>query len=362
MSANAYGKDNPPEDPPSQGKYNFRRVELLHKVMEQNRDGDKAIWFNEYGWNASPPTIPADRLPWGRVTSEEQAEYTVRGIEYAREHWPWAGVFTIWYLRQVGDIQPTQSEYYFQLVSPDFVPGAAFREVREIAHRQDHVAMPGEWGPLSPPVQARAGWELRLSPAVPGGVYVAPSSAISSDDTLEVSFQGTDVKLMLVPNAAAAAPSETGGLMAARYYVTIDGSSDDVSGALPRDNTGRAYIEIPADGQATEVVLAHGLGAEFPTGLHTLRLSVLLLDQEVELSGGGGRVAAPTRPLQRVNLPGIGAIRVEANRSYVLFTVMTLLLLAGIAVEAWALWRSRPSPQLAPAPRPVIRGESARGR
>ena len=38
MAANAYGTTYPPEDPPSPDKLNFRRVELLHAVMEKNGD------------------------------------------------------------------------------------------------------------------------------------------------------------------------------------------------------------------------------------------------------------------------------------------------------------------------------------
>ena len=87
------------------------------------------MWFNEYGWNASPPNISQDKLTWGRVTDQEQADYTVRGIEYAKANWPWAGAFTIWYLRQVGDILPSASEYYFGLVNPDFVPSQTYNAV-----------------------------------------------------------------------------------------------------------------------------------------------------------------------------------------------------------------------------------------
>ncbi len=103
MSANAYGTQYPPEDPPSTQRLNFRRVELLHNVMVKNGDDKKSVWFNEYGWNDSPSNVTPQ--PWSSVTEDQQADYTVRGIAYARANWPWAGVFTIWYLRQVGDIR-----------------------------------------------------------------------------------------------------------------------------------------------------------------------------------------------------------------------------------------------------------------
>ncbi|HET6313255.1 MAG TPA: cellulase family glycosylhydrolase [Chloroflexia bacterium] len=335
MSANAYGKEFPPEDPPSRDKLNFRRVELLREVMERNGDGSKAVWFNEYGWNSSPAdgTVDEKTVRWGRVTSEQQAEYTVRGIEYAREHWPWAGVFTIWYLRQVGDISETNSEYYFGLVSFDFVVGDTYKAVQKAVQASEHVAMPGQWGPASAPVQASTNWRLKLSPAVPGGMYVAPTTI---GDTLDMQFRGTDVKLMLVPPAGTDVISGTA--INARYYVTVDGSSDNVASDLPRDASGQAYIEVPGSGQATEVTLARGLGASFRTGQHNLQIKV---GQDERAAGGRSEktagLHAPAR--QYVDLPGIGAVTVEAHSSYWLFGAVALLLLASIAFCAWALTR-----------------------
>ncbi len=131
MSANAYGLEFPPTADPDPEVLNFRRVELLHEVMERNGDTDKAVWFNEYGWNASPADMPADKLIWRRVTEEQQAEWTVEGVRYGRSNWPWAGVFCIWYLRQVGDIPATSSEYYFRMIDPEFTPRLVYQEVKK---------------------------------------------------------------------------------------------------------------------------------------------------------------------------------------------------------------------------------------
>ena len=130
MSANAYGLEYPPTAEPDPDVLNFRRVELLREVMERNGDTNKAIWFNEYGWNASPADMPADKLIWRRVKEEEQAEWTVEGVKYGRSNWPWAGVFCIWYLRQVGDIPPSSSEYYFRMIDPEFTPRLVYNEVK----------------------------------------------------------------------------------------------------------------------------------------------------------------------------------------------------------------------------------------
>lgn len=131
MSANAYGLEFPPDADPDPEVLNFRRVELLREVMERNGDTEKAVWFNEYGWNASPADMPAEKLIWRRVTEEQQAEWTVEGVKYGRSNWPWAGVFCIWYLRQVGNFPPTSSEYYFRMVDTEFTPRLVYNEVKE---------------------------------------------------------------------------------------------------------------------------------------------------------------------------------------------------------------------------------------
>ena len=135
-SANAFGLGFPPEDPPDKDVLNFRRVELSRAIMEANGDGGKPIWFNEYGWNASPEDFPSHLLVWSRVDEEVQAEWTVQGVEYARENWPWAGVFCIWFfLRQYADVDPGESEYYFRMVDPDFTPRPVYRAVARAASK-----------------------------------------------------------------------------------------------------------------------------------------------------------------------------------------------------------------------------------
>jgi hypothetical protein len=340
MAANAYGTTFPPEDEPAEGKLNFRRVELLHNVMVKNGDENKSVWFNEYGWNASPPEITV--LPWGRVTAEQQGDYTVRGIRYAREHWPWAGVFTIWYLRQVGDISPTQSEYYFALETPEFLNQPAYRAIQKEAAAMDRVAMPGSWGPLSPPVFADARWRIGIGDDAPGGMYLYPSTLGIS---LNMQFTGTDVSVLLVPPDSTNTITPT---IQARYYVSIDGSSRFVSSDLPRDASGAAYIDVPSVGKPAEIVIARGINSEFRTGQHTLTINVTS-DPSGDRVPMGGRTYAPV--VQRPDLPAIGAITVSANRSYIVFSLLTLGLLAGFAYLVWSLRKPPPAPEQAAAGR-----------
>ena len=133
LSSNAFGLDRPPEDPPGPDTLNFRRVELQREIMERYGDAAKPVWINEYGWNAAPASFPEEHLTWERVTEEQQAEYTVQGIAWARAHWPWLGVVNIWYFRQVGDIPPDRPTYYFALVDPEFNPRPVYEALRNAA-------------------------------------------------------------------------------------------------------------------------------------------------------------------------------------------------------------------------------------
>ena len=138
-SANAYGLEYPPEDPPDPQKLNFRRVELLRQVMERHGDAGKAVWFNEFGWNASPPDMAPEKLIWRRVTPEEQARYTIDAYRYATEHYPWAGVICMWYFRQVGDIPRERSDYFFRIVNVDFSPTPLYLALKDEAKRLREV-------------------------------------------------------------------------------------------------------------------------------------------------------------------------------------------------------------------------------
>ncbi|MBI3970137.1 MAG: cellulase family glycosylhydrolase [Chloroflexi bacterium] len=133
LSANAYGMDRSPLEAPSRTVLNFRRVELLRQVMDKHGDAHKAIWFNEYGWNAAPKDMTREELIWQRVGEKQQADWTVEGVQYARRNWPWAGVFCTWYFRQVGDVPPTKAEYYFRLIDPDFTPRPVYHAVKQAA-------------------------------------------------------------------------------------------------------------------------------------------------------------------------------------------------------------------------------------
>lgn len=258
LSANAFGLGSPPDAPPNPGTLNFQRVLLERAVMEKFDDAAKAIWILEYGWNAAPESFPDSRLIWGRVTEEQQAQYTTRGIALARENWAWAGVFSIWFFRQVGDIPPTNPEYYFRMVDADFAPRPVYFGVSEAA-KAERVAGPGEYEETNPALTLRGDWLYQVDANAYGSQYVSARETISytpSNNTATLRFDGTALDVV--------ARREPG---AGRFFVALDGKS--VAG-LPRAENGESFIELASGQPEWRTVIS--VARNLVRGEHTVEL------------------------------------------------------------------------------------------
>ncbi len=220
-SANAYGLDHPPDAAPDPKVLNFRRVELLRDIMVKNGDTAKPIWFDEYGWNASPETLTeAEKNYWRHVTPQQQAQWTVDGIEYARKNWPWAGVISIWYFRQVGDIPPEKAEYYFAMVNPDFSTQPVYDAVKADALKfAGPIAQP-EPTVANPKPTARSVAPATQTPPPPTAVPSAtpqpapPTATNQQEATATATATATVPALPTSPPTQAATPSASATIAA----------------------------------------------------------------------------------------------------------------------------------------------------
>jgi hypothetical protein len=263
-SANAFGLQFPPDDPPDPDVLNFQRVVLHREIMERYGDAAKAVWFNEYGWNASPEDMSPERLIWQRVSEQEQSDYTLRGIQKARDEWPWAGVFMIWYFRQVGNIPPDDPEYYFRMVDPDFTPRQVYLAVQDAAQQLQEAGQ-GVVQEMNAAAQHYGAWE-QVTRSEAGG-----QSALRSDtpgDSVTLSFRGQSVDLI----------TRTGP-DGARLVVTLDGRA--VSG-LARDETGQSYVSLYSKAEKNGAAIP--LVRDSSLGSHTLRITV---SQSTDLESTG---------------------------------------------------------------------------
>jgi hypothetical protein len=223
---------------------NFSRPMLLREIMVRNGDSSKSIWISELGWNALPPDFPTEPR-YGRVNDQQQARYTVRGLQRIRQEWPWVGVVNLWYLRQPGNWQPSQQEYYFRMVDPDFTIHPVYDAVAayiggattlERGYRQDNTSN----------LTYTGGWTVKTDSRASAGSYhlsQATGAAIS------FTFSGTDLDMVTRKGPDAGA-----------FLVSIDEmpASDQ---QLPRDAAGMAVLDLYSPDETWQAVvpLAHGL-------------------------------------------------------------------------------------------------------
>lgn len=112
---------------------NLARVVLLREVMVRNGDAAKPIWAGEYGWVALPPNWQGNPSPWGNVSEETQARYTVQGMQRAHVEWPWLPMVGLWHFYWPSD-NPDDPTEYFGIVDENFAPRPVLTAMRELMH------------------------------------------------------------------------------------------------------------------------------------------------------------------------------------------------------------------------------------
>ena len=124
------GYGSPPEAEPLSNpafphpSFYFRRIEQLRGIMEANGDGAKQVWLLEFGWTTD--RVNPDRAFYA-VTPEQQAEYVVRGLQYARDTWsPWIGVTFLWSLTIDPNWTEQSEQYWWSVTNPDGSPRPAY--------------------------------------------------------------------------------------------------------------------------------------------------------------------------------------------------------------------------------------------
>lgn len=123
LAAHAYGGKAPFDQRPDPARVNFRRVELLRRVMERNGDGAKRIYVTEAGWNDHPRWINAVR-PAERIT------YTLEACRWS-ESQDWLAVLAFWQFRMPWG--GSSASVYYNFVGVDFTPRPIYYEVQGYA-------------------------------------------------------------------------------------------------------------------------------------------------------------------------------------------------------------------------------------
>jgi hypothetical protein len=131
MSAHPSGFSNPPDCTPAtpycslSGGFNtddsffaFTRVSEYHDIMVQNNDGNKQIWFSEYGY-CSNPTPPPGYEYCAYVTEDQQAQFLQQAMTMARNT-PYVGAMFVWNLNFQMSVPQSDEKWGFGVVRADY--------------------------------------------------------------------------------------------------------------------------------------------------------------------------------------------------------------------------------------------------
>jgi GH35 family endo-1,4-beta-xylanase len=125
LAAHPYAFAHPPDDPRgTDAGLNFRRMGDLREIMITNGDAAKPVWITEFGY---PTETPPEQAAL-RVGEPEQAHWTARAYEIAREEMPYVQMFTVWNLTRQAPAQNDQAGY--SLIRADGSPKPAYAAVR----------------------------------------------------------------------------------------------------------------------------------------------------------------------------------------------------------------------------------------
>lgn len=112
--------DAPPDHPNDGNIWWFTHFPAVLNVMRQYGDGNKPVWFTEFGWSAhaNRPGI----ANWQRgVTPDQQADYAVRAFQYARANYPNVKAM-FWYKERAQPGGKDLHEEGYALLNPNLTP------------------------------------------------------------------------------------------------------------------------------------------------------------------------------------------------------------------------------------------------
>ena len=141
LGAHPEGYANPPEETmanhtqpnfSNHPSFFFRRMEDYRAIMVQAGDGAKKIWATETGYDSNPKAPAGYEYARG-LSEQQQADYLVRSIKYARANWPWMGVMFIWNLNFQAVVPQTDEKWGFGVLRSDYSPRPAYTALQQMS-------------------------------------------------------------------------------------------------------------------------------------------------------------------------------------------------------------------------------------
>ena len=133
MGAHPPGYNNAPDQPfgadrgegwNGHNSFYFLRFTDYRRIMEEHGDGDKPIWFTEFGWST---TNQSEGYGYGKDnTEEDQAKFLLGAFELIRRDYPYVTHMFVWNLNFQMVVGPEDEKYPFGLLRSDGSPRPGF--------------------------------------------------------------------------------------------------------------------------------------------------------------------------------------------------------------------------------------------
>jgi beta-xylosidase len=120
--------DQPPETPDNGSTWRLTHVTAVRNLMVHNGDGDKEIWFTEFGWSSHSNSHGI--ADWQRgVTRAQQADYLIRTLKLVSSRYSYV-THVFWYTDRDGTADDAQNANY-GLLTADSAPKPAYTALRD---------------------------------------------------------------------------------------------------------------------------------------------------------------------------------------------------------------------------------------
>jgi hypothetical protein len=230
------------------------RAILVREVMVAHGEGNKAIWFTQWGWNAQLPEWKGRQSIWGSVSEAVQAGYTTEFVQRVAQEWQWVGAMFVRTLQPKAET--TDPQWGFSLLDQKGNPRPVYDALTQAVSVAENSPR-GEW--------AAAGYGLSkylglgktpnygpnpLATYTQGWRYSELGADIPQTDDPHMTFHfGGDALALIVRR----------GDYRAYLYITIDGKPVNL---LPRE-AGSSYLILTSPDSAPRIdtlEVANGLG------------------------------------------------------------------------------------------------------
>jgi hypothetical protein len=117
-----------PSDATAKRAYSFRHAEDMRAIMVKSGDAAKQVAIMEMGWTTD--NRANSPYAWFAVSAEQQGDYLVKAIQYARQNWSqWVGPMVVLYIPDP-EWTPNDEQYYWAITNPDGTARPAYNAIK----------------------------------------------------------------------------------------------------------------------------------------------------------------------------------------------------------------------------------------